>query len=158
MSDRPTEQPFPLVRSLGYQIRATHREFQSYLASRIEPHGVTLGAWYFLRVLWEQDGLTQRELSARVGTMEPTTLTALRSMERSGLITRRRNDEDGRKMNVFLTPKGRRLEDTLLPLARAVVEDAAAGLTEAERETLHDLLRRMRGNIAARRRKPAVAD
>ncbi len=46
------------------------------------PYGLKRGQWYFLRVLWTEDGLSQRELSARVGTMEPTTVIALRSMER----------------------------------------------------------------------------
>src|SRR5690554_2740055 len=126
--------PLPFETSLGYQIRATHRLFQSYLQSKIEPYGVSLGMWYFLRVLWESDGLTQRELSHLVGTMEPTTLVALRSMERAGFIRRQRNTLDRRKINVFLTTEGRALKETLLPLARDVVDDAAAGMTDAERD------------------------
>jgi len=40
----------------------------------------------FSRVLWRADGLSQRELSARVGRIEPITVIALRSMERSQRI------------------------------------------------------------------------
>ena len=61
------------------------------LEKRISPHGVTRGQWYFLRVLWEEDGLSQRELSVRVGMMEPTTVIALRSMEKAGLVRRARS-------------------------------------------------------------------
>jgi hypothetical protein len=32
--------------------------------------------WTFLRILWQSDGLTQRELSMRAGVTEPTTFTA----------------------------------------------------------------------------------
>ena len=138
----------PVGQSLGYQIRTTHRQFQSYLQSKIEPHGVTLGMWYFLRVLWERDGLTQRELSHLVGTMEPTTLVALRSMERAGFIRRQRNTLDRRKINVFLTTEGRALKETLLPLARDVVDDAAAGMTDAERDMFLALLGRIQRNLA----------
>ncbi len=67
----------PLERSVGYQIRRTHRLVQRALQVRIEPHRVSLGMWYFLRALWDEDGLTQRELSTRVGTMEPTTMAAI---------------------------------------------------------------------------------
>jgi hypothetical protein len=86
-----TQADFPVTVSVGYQIRATHRALQRFLLLKIEPHGVTLGMWYFLRALWTEDGLTQRELSRRVGTMEPTTLSAIVKMERIGLVKRSRN-------------------------------------------------------------------
>ena len=66
---------FPLAQSAGFLVRDANRAFQRLLEKRIAPYGVARGQWYFLRVLWTEDGLSQRELSARVGTMEPTTLT-----------------------------------------------------------------------------------
>jgi MarR family transcriptional regulator, organic hydroperoxide resistance regulator len=70
----------PLEKSVGYQVRMTHRALQRFLQAKIGPHGVTLGMWYFLRILWQEDGLTQRELSNRIGTREPTTLIAIAAM------------------------------------------------------------------------------
>src|SRR5262245_43915778 len=101
---RAADFSFPLDLSVGYQIRMTHRMLQRHLQARIEPHGVTLGMWYFLRALWEEDGLTQSELSRRIGTMEPTTLTAIQTMQRNGLVKRVRSKEDRRKLQIYLTP------------------------------------------------------
>jgi DNA-binding MarR family transcriptional regulator len=126
------DEALPLARSVGYQVRMTHRALQRYLQIKIKPHGVTLGNWYFLRALWHEDGLTQRELSRRIGTREPTTMTAILAMEASGLVKRVRNSDDRRKQNVFLTAKGRRLKSKLLPLAREVVTTATSGLNERE--------------------------
>ena len=98
---------------------------------RIATYGVTRGQWYFLRVLWTADGLSQRELSARVGMMEPTTAVALRSMERSRLIRRLRADDDRRKVRVFLTAKAKRLRDELLTVARGITADAEQGIARA---------------------------
>lgn len=137
--------PFP--ESIGYQIRTTHRVIQRYLQAKIEPHGVTLGMWYFLRVLWNEEGLTQRELSGIVGTMEPTTLSALRAMERSGFIRRQRSRDDGRKINIYLTDKGRALEKKLLPIAKQVLNDAGKGMTEAGRRSLLRSLAKIQHNI-----------
>ncbi|MBE7608248.1 MarR family winged helix-turn-helix transcriptional regulator, partial [Salmonella enterica] len=92
------------VGSVGYQIRSTHRALQRFLQLKIEPYDVTLGMWYFLRALWAEDGLTQRELSRRIGTMEPTTLLAIQKMERRGLVQRVQNKTDRRKWHVRLTP------------------------------------------------------
>ena len=59
---RPQPFDLPLEKSVGYQVRMTDRALQRYLHAKIGPHGVTLGMWY-LRILWREDGLTQRELS-----------------------------------------------------------------------------------------------
>jgi DNA-binding MarR family transcriptional regulator len=122
----------PFDESIGYQIRVTHRLLQRFLQFKIEPHGITLGMWYFLRALWHEDGLTQRELSVKVGTMEPTTLSAILIMERKGLVRRVRNKTDRRKWHIHLTPKGRGLKGKLLPLAREVVDTSVQNLSRGE--------------------------
>lgn len=137
----------PLDLSVGYQVRVTHRLFQRVLQTKIEPHGVTLGMWYFLRVLWGQDGMTQSELSQRIGTMEPTTLSAVRDMERSGFVERVRNASDRRKINIHLTEKGRALREMLLPLAIEVVGTALAGFSEREVTMLLALLAGLQRNL-----------
>ncbi|WP_293799601.1 MarR family winged helix-turn-helix transcriptional regulator [uncultured Bosea sp.] len=123
----------PLQSSVGYQLRMANRAMQRYLQSQIEPHGVTLGMWYFLRALWQEDGLTQRELSQRIGTMEPTTLSALAAMERSGLVTRERDGTDRRKLNVRLTPKGHALKKNLIPCAEHVIDRATIGFAPKDK-------------------------
>jgi DNA-binding MarR family transcriptional regulator len=137
----------PLESSVGYQMRLTHRLIQRLLQARIAPHGVQLGMWYLLRVLWDEDGLTQRELSNRIGIMEPTTLHTLATMERSGLIKRVRNIADRRKINVFLTQKGRHLQTILLPIAGQVVKELTRGFTKQEVEQCLEFLRRMQRNV-----------
>jgi DNA-binding MarR family transcriptional regulator len=112
------ETDLPFDESIGYQIRTTHRAMQRFLQFKIAPHGITIGMWYFLRALWHEDGLTQRELSNRAGTMEPTTLSAILIMEKKALVRRVRNRDDRRKWHIHLTPKGRALKSKLLPLAR----------------------------------------
>jgi DNA-binding MarR family transcriptional regulator len=149
---------FSLDHSIGYQVRTTHRALQRYLQSKIEPHGVTLGMWYFLRVLWQQDGVTQSDLSRSIGTMEPTTLSAVSSMEKSGLVHRVRDEMDKRRQLVFLTPKGRALKQTLLPLAAEVVQVAATGLSLEETAMLLDLLKVVQANLAIKLDQVGLSD
>ncbi|MDE1903399.1 MAG: MarR family transcriptional regulator [Alphaproteobacteria bacterium] len=149
---RKTRVVYAAEHSVGHQIRQTHRALQRALEARIRPYGITLGMWYFLRVLWEEDGLNQRELSARAGTAEPTTVTALHAMERRGLVVRVQNRHDRRKSNIFLTKPGRELRNLLLPEARAVNRVATAGLSAVQIEALKRILIRVRANLAARGR------
>lgn len=140
---------FPPDQSVGYLMRETHRAFLRALGARVSRHGVSIGMWYFLRALWEEDGLTQRELSRRVRMMEPTTATALESMERRGLISRTRNSEDRRKVNIRLTDEGRRLREVLLPYAMEVNQVALAGISAKKIPLLRDQLDRIKRNLDA---------
>jgi DNA-binding MarR family transcriptional regulator len=133
--------------SAGYLVRDAHRAFQHLLEQRIAPYGVTRGQWYFLRVLWTKDGVSQRELSESVGMMEPTTVIALQSMEKAGLVRRERSAEDKRKAQVWLTPKARKLKARLLPVARHITMQAREGVTRAEFELFRDVIARMTANL-----------
>lgn len=135
--------------SIGYLTRIAFRAFSRALEVRTAPHGVSSGQWRFLRVLWREDGLTQRELSRRVGMREPTTVIALKSLERSGFVTRKKSQEDRRKVHVFLTPEARALEVVLLPAVAEVNAVALAGLTPAEVDVLRKALTQVGRNLAA---------
>ena len=137
------EELLPPATSVGYLVRQTHRAFMRSLQARIAPHGVSVGMWYFLRVLWEEDGLSQRELSQRVGMMEPTTASALNTMERKGFVRRLRNRADRRIVNVFLTERGRGLRGQLLPLAAEVNRVALRDVTGEDLARLRAILRKL---------------
>ena len=138
---------FPPRLSSGYLVRDAHRAFQRLLERRIAAYGVSRGQWYFLRVLWITDGLSQRELSARVGMMEPTTVIALRSMEKSGLIRRVRGDDDRRKVLVFLTAKAKRLRGELLAVARTITAEAEEGIAPRDLAAFRRIVARMTENL-----------
>jgi len=138
---------YPPLESAGYLVRDAHRAFQRLLEKRIAAHGISRGQWYFLRVLWTQDGLSQRELSGRVGMMEPTTVIALRSMEKAGLIRRSRSTDDKRVTNVWLTAKAKRMRGEMLALARGINEEACQGVSREEFDAFRRAIERMTVNL-----------
>jgi MarR family transcriptional regulator, organic hydroperoxide resistance regulator len=117
---------------LAHLVKDATRALVRALTMRLAAHAVSFGHWTFLRILWEGDGLTQRELSEQAGVMEPTTFSALRAMERLGTITRRQVGRDRKKVYVFLTPKGRALKRRLVPLAEDVNNIAVRGVRGAD--------------------------
>lgn len=138
---------FSLGGSIGYLIRDANRAFQRLLERRIAPHGVTRGQWYFLRVLWEEDGLSQRELSVRVGMMEPTTVIALRGLEKTGLVRRVRAADDRRVTRVHLTTKARRLRERLLQISQGVNDQGTEGIDRGELALFRRTVARMTQNL-----------
>ena len=141
---------FPLEASIGALIRFTHRAFADDLQAHLLEHRVNVGMWYFLRVLWEEDGFTQRELSRLIGVTEPTALQQLRKMQADGLIERRPSQHDRRKVNIFLTREGRLLRRKLMPYAMEVNAAALEGLDQREITQLHETLHKVRDNLQRR--------
>ena len=133
--------------NLSHAVRDVHRSFSRALQARIAAHGVSMGQWFFLRALWEEDGLTQRELSQRVGMMEPTTVTALNTMEHKGFVERVRNAHDRRKVNIFLTPRGRALKEVLLDCASEVNDQAVRGIPAEDVQRALEVLYRISANL-----------
>jgi DNA-binding MarR family transcriptional regulator len=146
-AEAPGDDILPPSRSVGYLVRQTHRAFTRALQARIAPHGVSIGMWFFLRALWQEDGISQRALSQRVGMMEPTTASALTNMERKGLVRRIRNRTDRRIVNVFLTERGQGLRRELLPLAAEVNEAALRGVSVSEVAQLRALLAKIQARL-----------
>jgi MarR family transcriptional regulator, organic hydroperoxide resistance regulator len=140
---------YPLTFSIGAAIRTTHRQFIQDLQDRLAPYDIPVGMWYFFRALWEEDGLTQRQLSQRVGSMEQTTVEQLKNMERRGYIERRRSLDDRRKIHVHLTESGLTLKNQLLPFAVDVNRVALEGLSDGEIGFLRLVLDRIRANLDA---------
>jgi len=133
---------------LAHLIKDATRGFQRGLQRRLSEHAVSFGHWSFLRILWDTDGLTQRELSERAGVMEPTTFTALAAMDKLGYIRRVPAPEGGRKVFIHLTPAGQALKDVLVPMAVEMNEIAVRGLREADIAATRRTLLAMVANLA----------
>ncbi len=145
----PNDFEFPPERSFARLIREAFRAFNKSMQSRLDRHDVTLGQWAFLRVLWEEDGKTQRELAKRLGLMEPTAMFSLNSLEKRGLITRLGDAADRRKVNIHLTAKGRALRRVLLPYAKELNELALRGLSTKRVGEMSRDLSSIIGNLRA---------
>src|ERR1700694_3970178 len=133
---------------MAHLVKDATRALVRSLQTRLAKHEVSFGHWTFLRILWEQDGLTQRELSREAGVMEPTTFTALKAMESRGYIVRRQLAGNRRKVHIFLTASGRALKRTLVPLAETVNRVAVRGVTSADIAATRRTLMTMLVNLA----------
>jgi MarR family transcriptional regulator, organic hydroperoxide resistance regulator len=121
---------------IGMLLREADMAFNRFLRLELAAHQVTFGQFQHLRNLWVENGLTQAELSRRIGIEMASSTAILDSLETGGLVTRLRNAADRRKINVFLTPAGAALEKPLMACAAKANGEARRGLTDAEVATM----------------------
>ena len=134
---------------LAHLVKDVTRAFVRALQVRLAQHSVSFGHWAFLRILWEHDGLNQRELSEQAGVMEPTTFSAIQAMERLGYVTRSQRPNNKRMVFIHLTPTGRQLKDTLVPLAEEVNNIGVRGIKGADVAAVRRTLLAILDNLAA---------
>lgn len=137
----------PRQSSLGYQINHLARLMAQALRERIAPLGVVPGQFAQLLALYEQDGLSQRELCERVRIEQPTMANTLQRMERDGLIRRLPDPADGRRAAVMLTGRARDLEDDLVGAARSINSEATRNIGDDELVSFMEVLSRIIDNL-----------
>lgn len=141
--------------NIGYQVHETFLNMSRALRTRVARLKVTSSQWYFLRALWVEEGVTQRQLSERVGTTEATTVSAIKLLLRNGWIVKAPHPADRRAATIYLTSKGKKLRERLMPYAHEVNAIALQGFSGAEARALNDMLVRIRTNIIAHDRNIA---
>ena len=133
---------------LAHLIRDTERAFRKALQIRLAEYAVPFGHWGFLRILWEADGLTQKELSERAGVMEPTTFSAMKAMEALGYIVRRQLPTNNKNVYVYLSDEGRALKKKLIPMAEDTNSVSIEGIAADELKITRKVLLAMIENLA----------
>jgi DNA-binding MarR family transcriptional regulator len=113
---------------LAHLVRDAARAFVRALQLRLPDQDVSFGHWAFLRILWEHDGLTQKQLSDEAGVMAPTTFAAVTAMERLGYVRREQRPGNRKNVHVTLTARGRALKRKLVPLAEDVNRIGVQGI------------------------------
>ena len=144
---KKSEINFPVENSFGFLLRQTYQAFIRTLEEKITPYNVTTPQWFFLRVLWEEDGMTQRELSEKVGITESTTVAAMKVMQRRGFVRCMSDKSDKRRKKVYLTDVGRDLKNELLPHAYSVHLASKEGLSDSQVKSARETIQHMKNNL-----------
>ena len=135
--------PLPREESAGYLVNHAARQFAVLLAERLKPLGLAPAQNAVLLVLWQEDGLSQRELVDALNIRQATAAKTLERMERDGLIAREPHPNDARIKLIRLTDKARALEDEVTGIAREINANALAALDEHERGQFLEMLKRL---------------
>jgi DNA-binding MarR family transcriptional regulator len=122
---------------------------RSELTVQLARYGIAEAHYYYLRALYEQDGLTLAEISARVGVKPATATGVVDTMSALGLVERVSHATDRRKMHVVLTKQGRALKRPLLRALEALNQIALAGLKEEDWATFCDVCDLLVDNISS---------
>lgn len=104
---------FKLDNQLCFRLYTASRLLSQAYHPLLSEHGLTYPQYLVLLVLWEKDGQPVNDIAKRLYLETNTVTPLLQRMEKSGILTRKKGEEDARQMIVSLTPEGRELENKL---------------------------------------------
>jgi DNA-binding MarR family transcriptional regulator len=135
---------------LGFIIYRTALALKAALQRCFKEHGyeITGEQWGIIRLLWREDGLSQREIAEHTAKDKPNITRMLDALAKKGLIFRQPHPRDRRKYCIYLTKDGRRLHTRLLPLIDHLREKVTQNLEAPEIEALKATLAKIYHNTA----------
>lgn len=128
---------------IGFILRQVSQRHAAIFAAGIGEQDLTATQWAVLAKLVERGPCSQNRLGRRTAMDAATIKGVVDRLGKRGLIDTRPDPEDGRRLEVALSPAGQALAERILPLAHRITEETLAPLTEAEQATLVELLRRL---------------
>lgn len=141
--DKDTKQPYILEEQVGFILRQVSQRHTAIFAGRMDDE-LTPTQWAALAKLLDV-GPCSQNLLGRLTAMDSATIKGvIDRLTKRGLTETRPDPEDGRRLLVVLTEKGRTAAQRAAPIAQAISEETLAPLTRQERETLIRLLKRLR--------------
>lgn len=108
--------------------------------------GFGQGQFFFLTALYGEEGLSQDELSRRVGVDKSNTSRALAKLEQYGLIRRQSDPHNHRVKKVFLAPDALKVRNELRKIQNRWNEELLDGFSETEKRVLLSAVRKMAAN------------
>ena len=133
---------------IGFQVLQIHKAHRSRAEAALNKLGLHTGQEMLLLQLWIEEGIPQSQLAASMEVETPTATKMLQRMERAGLIERRPDPEDARISRVYLTERGRALEQPVLDVWKQLEAQTVAGLSLTEQALLHRLLMQILTNLS----------
>jgi MarR family transcriptional regulator, organic hydroperoxide resistance regulator len=140
----------PLDDQLCFSLYATSMAINRAYKPMLDRLGITYPQYLVLHALWEQDGRTVGAIAERLALESSTITPPVKRLEAAGFVTRERNPQDERQVQVRLTARGSAMREECGCLAEALLERAGMsgeqlGALNHQVQALWHALRESRG-------------
>lgn len=133
--------------NFGRIINLIEHKSRTLSAKAMKPFGISVSEMPFFLTLTQKSEVTQDELSTWVAVDKALTTRAVRSLEEKGLVERKRDQDDARKMRVALSPAGQAIADNVLMASVSFRNEYTQGIDPEDLKVAHEVLLKMADNL-----------
>lgn len=134
-----------IIYLVGEITRLAHKQVSSiFMANSFD---VTFEQFGVLTVLWYEDGTNQQTIADQLNRDKTTITRIIKNMIKRNLIVQVPDQLDKRNKLIYLTEKGKSLQNTMMDATAKVYLDALGGIKSEEIRSLTSSLKRMKNNL-----------
>ncbi|WP_116087595.1 MarR family winged helix-turn-helix transcriptional regulator [Tropicimonas sp. IMCC34011] len=149
LEEAAIERPF-LSNYLLFLLASTSASASEEFHATVRANGLRVPEWRVLACLHEEDGQMVTRL-APLALAEQSRLTRIiMQMDARGLVERRSDPEDRRRVRIYLTDEGRALAEDMIARARDHEAELLSVLPAGKGEELRKLLKEVHAKLTAR--------
>lgn len=137
------DKEFDRQASVGWLLNVAANQAAKKFDLELKKQGFTRALWPALMCLWEEEGVTQSDISKKSKIENSTTTRILDKLVKMELVERRDDPNSRRTFRIYLTDEGRALKKVLLPIPVAVNEELMSPLAADEQQELIRLLQKL---------------
>ncbi|TDJ04675.1 MAG: MarR family transcriptional regulator [Deltaproteobacteria bacterium] len=130
---------------LCFALYATSRSMGQLYATYLDKYDLTYPQLLILFLLWDKEGQSIKELGSQLFLDTGTLTPLLKRMEKKNLVIRKRNTDDERIVQIFLTPDGNKLQKMIPKMADSMLCDL--GMNAEEVAQMAGKIHEIRSNI-----------
>lgn len=142
---------------MAYLLAQASHVFSAEIHARIKAHGTGIAEWRVLACLVDVDGLSVSQLAELALFNQPRLSKVLDRLAAQGLVERRGDTTDRRRVRVHITPEGRQQVEPLVDIAKAHEQEMLAGYDGHEVEQIKRMLKHLIARSLASNRAPRTA-
>ena len=120
-----------------------------FVGGEMSRMGFGPGQFFLLSELYSEEGISQDELSQRVGIDKSNTSRALAKLEKFGLVERKSDSENHKVKKVYLRPKAHRVRNDFKEIQHQWNVELLKGFTKKEKAVLISNLKKIAENAEA---------
>ena len=134
---------------LKYEMEFTRviRMYYGRMQAQLAEVGIYRGQPPIMGLLYQHDGMSQKEMASALNLSPATMTVTLKRMEKAGLVCREMDEHDQRILRVHLSEQGRQMWLKSADQIRCVTEELLEGFTPEEERQMREYLFRIARNM-----------
>ncbi|WP_181249482.1 MarR family winged helix-turn-helix transcriptional regulator [Listeria seeligeri] len=132
--------------SLAKAIAIIHRSESTFKNKKLLKTGLNIGQLRYLWTLYKEDGISQESMAKRFMVDKASVTRHIKRLEELGMIRREIDVKDRRIQRIFVTEKGFMMRELIEETTADWSTMLTAGFSEAEQDSLFQLLGRLSEN------------
>lgn len=130
-----------------YHLRTSWLNLAKAFNDKANLYNGTISMAFVLMAIYEEDGVPVTKIAPRIG-MEPNSLSrTLNSLEETGAIARKQDENDQRKVLVFLTADGKKLRKIALKTVFNLEKKITENLTPKQLDAFNEVIEQVNSSL-----------